>query len=326
MSRSRVPVVVNEDPATGSLGGREFLAFDVGGRVRPGVSGLYADRQGACDRGRLVAHAGTKRTTTSGRTNEKNTRSATRSSSRSRHDLTRRYHRRMAFPDWLPLLITAILGSTGVTAVLARFAQLSGPARLRRRIQATDALVKELPPGQARHALELAIDRDAASLSSMSLVRPGRAADLISLVVYSIVSAVTLLIIFGYVILNTKDGEPFSELRKDVVSSGVPALISATVVYIILVAGALVILNKSLKFRRNTYADVIFAQGAVDESLIRAMITNRDTDGNLIKWTNTNKRRHQHERGKRAEDDMREASIPEPGDAPDTTSKPLPMS
>lgn len=77
--------------------------------------------------------------------------------------------------DWLeyaPLIITALLGTTGIVTALSKFAEFSEPNRLRKRLATTAAAAAAFTPSSgAREKLELACERDAARLAAISLIQ-----------------------------------------------------------------------------------------------------------------------------------------------------------
>ncbi len=82
-----------------------------------------------------------------------------------------RYHHPMDVPAWLPVILSALIGTSGVVAAVARLAQLSEPAKLRKRIEGATALLKTDLDDRAKEVLRLACERDAYRLATMSIVQ-----------------------------------------------------------------------------------------------------------------------------------------------------------
>jgi len=77
--------------------------------------------------------------------------------------------------DWLeyaPLILTALLGTTGIVTAFSKFAEFSEPNRLRKRLATTaTAAAAFTSSSSARKKLELACERDATRLAAISLIQ-----------------------------------------------------------------------------------------------------------------------------------------------------------
>jgi hypothetical protein len=80
----------------------------------------------------------------------------------------------MTLPEWIPLVITAVLGSAGIASLATQLMELTRPRRLTKRLQAACDLLQKLPPEVPRRPLETALERDVQHLAAMTLVRTSK--------------------------------------------------------------------------------------------------------------------------------------------------------
>jgi hypothetical protein len=173
----------------------------------------------------------------------------------------------MLGPESLPVLLSALLGSTGLVALASRLAQLSAPARLRKRLEASGALASSLPPGSARDALWLAHERDAYRLAAMSLLQPSTkysnlVTGLIALAIFAIATATGL----SYILVFNFFDEIFQDAFWD---DTLEAVIFTLTMFGPLVFAILTTQSIILRTNRERLADQLFADGVTDVPYLR---------------------------------------------------------
>jgi hypothetical protein len=167
----------------------------------------------------------------------------------------------------IPLLITGLLGTTGIVTALSRLSDLGEPARLRKRLTATIEAAASLEPDtEAREALELARERDAMRIAAITLISqpPGTSRKVKTRIAKSMV------ILIGLLALSYWAGIvwPAQKMPAEFRSAYVGIVIGAQLILpIIFVAAMLVIAHdiytstQSLRARREVLAASMFGNG-----------------------------------------------------------------
>jgi hypothetical protein len=150
--------------------------------------------------------------------------------------------------EWIPL-IAALFGSTGIAGLLAQGVNHTRTARLRKSVEESMRLAGMLPEGTpSREVLELAGQRDAVRLASMSLF------SLPTVFRMSVLGGVILFaIITGFGLAMNDWGSP--------ISSGLWQIIAIMLVYIF---GLVFVLELVIKHQRDRIVAYVLLTDSVD--------------------------------------------------------------
>jgi hypothetical protein len=163
---------------------------------------------------------------------------------------------RMNPSEWMPVAITAVLGSAGIASVATQLVELTRPQRIRKRLHAACELAEKLPPGAPRQSLEAAIARDALHLSAMSLVPSPRRLR------YSVVALCAMALFVAVVILvsaTALSAAPGAATVAYLVARLVPPLILVVGIPLCLVLWTVAGAMLTARRRRLEYVDDVVA-------------------------------------------------------------------
>ncbi len=177
----------------------------------------------------------------------------------------------MAWTDSLPGVLTTVVGGASAVTALARVLQLSEPARLKRSLRSSAALVGTMPAGRARQALELSIERDSLRLAAMTLVQKDidqstRRNRLIFVgIIWAVLVAVLLFILFTVGTLEDLNPRTLKAFRTTL-----PAAFGGAATMIALpIAMRIFASTLNTRAQRETLAAQLFADGVIDEAYVR---------------------------------------------------------